>query len=166
MVTERRRARKDALEILFENEIVGRPIEEILANRRIARDEVSSDFTLRIVNGVKENQEKIDEIIIAHTDNWTIDRMPVIDRSIIRIGLYEFLFEKDIPYSVTINEAVELAKAYGMEESSKFVNGILGKVAGELQQGSGENKSEDKIENRENKSVDKSDKKEANTNEG
>jgi N utilization substance protein B len=163
MVTERRKARKDALEILFENEIVDRPIEEILRNRRVARDEVPSDFTLRIINGVKENQEKIDDIIIAHTDNWTIDRMPVIDRNIIRIGLYEFLFEKDIPYSVTINEAVELAKAYGMEESSKFVNGILGKVAGELQETSGDNKNENK---RELKSEYKSAKEEANTDEG
>jgi N utilization substance protein B len=135
MMTERRRARKDALEILFENEIAERPIAEVIENRRIARDDVPSDFTLKIVNGINDNRERIDDIIRAHTDNWAIERMPTIDRNIIRIGLYEMYYEEDIPFSVTINEAVELAKAYGMEESSKFVNGILGRVAGELKEG-------------------------------
>lgn len=132
MISERRKARKDALEILYEREITKQPFGEIIKNRVIARGEEPSDFTIKLIYGVEDHHQEIDEIISAHTDNWTLDRMPIVDRNLIRIGLYEMLYEKDIPYSVSINEVVELAKIYGMEESSKFVNGILGRIATEL----------------------------------
>lgn len=132
MMSERRKARKDALEILYEREITGQPFGEIIKNRMIARGEEPSDFTIKLVNGVEDHREEIDAVISAHTDNWALDRMPIVDRNLIRIGLYEMMYEKDIPYSVSINEVVELAKVYGMEESSKFVNGILGRIAVEL----------------------------------
>lgn len=134
MMSERRKARKDALEILYEKEITRQPLDKILENRKIARGEEPNDFTLRLVEGVEEHLKQIDNIIRAHTDNWAIERMPIVDRNLIRIGLYELLYEEDIPYSVSINEAVELAKIYGMEESSKFVNGILGRIATELKE--------------------------------
>jgi len=132
MMSERRKARKDALEILYEKEITGQPFGEIIKHRMLARGEEPSDFTIKLIHGVEEHLEEIDGIIAAHTDNWAIDRMPIVDRNLMRIGLYEMLYEEDIPYSVSINEVVELAKIYGMEESSKFVNGVLGRIATEL----------------------------------
>ncbi|MHB8840323.1 MAG: transcription antitermination factor NusB [Candidatus Aquicultor sp.] len=137
MISERRKARKDALEILYEKEITGQPLEQILENRELARGEKPSEFTMELVEGVAKHTDQIDSIISEHTDNWTLDRMPIVDRNLIRIGLYELLYEEDIPYSVSINEAVELAKIYGMEESSKFVNGILGRIATELKESRG-----------------------------
>lgn len=134
MISERRKARKDALEILYEKEITRQPLDKIIENRVIARHDVPSDFAIRLVEGVLEHMQQIDEIISVQTDNWALERMPVVDRSLIRIGLYEMLYEEDIPISVSINEAVELAKIYGMEESSKFVNGILGRVATKLKE--------------------------------
>jgi N utilization substance protein B len=133
-MSERRKARKDALEILYENEITGRPIDEIVRNRRLARGEEPSEFTMELVEGVEVHKERIDKLISEHTDNWALERMPLVDRNIMRIGLFELLYKKDIPFSVSINEAVELAKTYGMEESSKFVNGILGRIATELKE--------------------------------
>jgi len=134
MMSERRKARKDALEILYEKEITQQPLDQIIRNRKLARDEHPSDFTIRLVEGIEENRERIDNIIRSHTDNWALERMPIVDRNLIRIGLYEMLYEEDIPYSVSINEAVELAKIYGMEESSKFINGVLGRIATELKE--------------------------------
>lgn len=134
MMSERRKARKDALEILYEKEITEQPIDVIIKNRKLARGEEPNEFTIRLVEGVYKHQQQIDNIIRDHTDNWALERMPIVDRNLIRIGLYEMLYEEDIPYSVSINEAVELAKIYGMEESSKFVNGILGRIASELKE--------------------------------
>ncbi len=134
MMSERRKARKDALEILYEKEITGQPLDVIIKNRKVARAEEASEFTVELVEGVEKHLKQIDSIIRAHTDNWALERMPIVDRNLIRIGLYELLYEEDIPYSVSINEAVELAKIYGMEESSKFVNGVLGRIATELKE--------------------------------
>lgn len=134
MISERRKARKDALEILYEKEITGQSVDKIIENRVIARHDEPSDFAIRLVEGVLEHLQQIDEIISMQTDNWALERMPIVDRSLIRIGLYEMLYEEDIPISVSINEAVELAKVYGMEESSKFINGILGRVATKLKE--------------------------------
>ena len=131
---ERRKARKDALEILYEKEMTGQPLDQVIENRLVARGEKASGFAIRLVKGVEEHREQIDNIIRTHTDNWALERMPIVDRNLIRIGLYEMLYEEDIPYSVSINEAVELAKIYGMEESSRFINGVLGKVASELKE--------------------------------
>lgn len=142
MTSERRKARQDALEILYENEMTGQDFDTIIKYRVIARDEKPSEFSQRLVDGVNQHHEQIDKVIRAHTDNWTLERMPPVDRNIIRIGLYELMYEDDIPYSVSINEAVELAKIYGMEESSKFVNGILGRIATELREEKEQKKAE------------------------
>jgi len=126
---KRRKARIAALEVLYQRELTNYPVEKIVQNKLSAGGKDLSDFALRIVDGVKNHNQKIDDMIKKYADNWALDRMPFVDRNIIRIGIYEMLFEKDIPTSVSINEAVELAKLYGTEESGKFVNGILGKVA-------------------------------------
>ncbi len=131
---ERRKARKIALEILYQKEILEEPIDEIIrVRKRINREHKIPEFAVKLVNGVGECQKEIDKIIGEHAENWSLDRMPPVDINIIRIGLYEMKYEKDIPISVSINEAVELAKTYGSSDSGKFVNGVLGQIAKERQ---------------------------------
>lgn len=135
----RHKARKDALEVLFQRDITGQELEEIIRNRETAFGSVLSDFAIDLIYGVVKHQDEIDRLIRSHADHWSLERMSLVDRNIIRIGLYEILHEPDIPMSVSINEAVELAKVYGdMEDSSKFVNGILGRIATELKGGAKE----------------------------
>ncbi|MDI6799098.1 MAG: transcription antitermination factor NusB [Actinomycetota bacterium] len=130
---ERRKARRMALEILYEKDILGDTIDDIIRVRNASnRGAPLSDFALTLLHGFERNHEKIDELIAEYADNWSIDRMPIVDRNIIRIGVYEMLFEEAIPIRVSINEAVELAKIFGSEDSSKFVNGILGRIAREM----------------------------------
>lgn len=127
---ERRRARQIALEILYQIEVGGIGADEALAEGQ--RRKPLPEFSYRIVRGITDNSSAIDSLINKSSENWTIDRMPVIDRNIIRIAVYEMMKEEDIPFSVSINEAVELAKKYGTDESSKFVNGVVAKIALEL----------------------------------
>jgi N utilization substance protein B len=129
---QRTKARKDALEILFQREITGQSLPEVLKVREEASGETVSGFCVKIIQGVEKYKREIDQLIREYTDNWALERMPVVDRNIIRIGLYEILHEPDIPVSVSINESVELAKVFGGQDSGKFVNGILGRIAQEL----------------------------------
>jgi len=130
---ERRKARKAALEILYQREITESSVDLILHQHLYAQEnDPLSDFCLRIIRGVALHQVEIDKLIKKSTAHWALERMPLLDRNIIRISIYEMLFEDDIPYSVSINEAIELAKIYGTSESSKFVNGVLGKIASNM----------------------------------
>ena len=131
---ERRKARMVALEMLYQREMTDYSLETIIQNRLQADEKELPEFALHLAEGVSDNKNKIDDMIKGYADNWSIDRMPCVDRNIIRIGIYEMIYESDIPISVSINEAVEVAKAYGSEESGKFVNGILGKVAHVLEE--------------------------------
>jgi N utilization substance protein B len=124
----RREARKRALELLYQIEVTGQNSTEALENFEKFRYEISS-FSRQIIEGVIDNKTPIDELIDLAAARWTIKRMPLLDRNILRIAIYEILYEPEIPVSVSINEAVELAKIYGTPESSKFVNGVLGNVA-------------------------------------
>ena len=89
-------------------------------------------FAEGLIRGVIENRERLDEIIRKHAKNWDMHRMAVVDRNIMRLGIYEMLFRDDIPPVVSINEAVDIAKKFSTEDSGKFVNGILDKIKGEL----------------------------------
>jgi N utilization substance protein B len=140
---ERRKARHQALHILYQREITGEPVCDILGSRTYLVEELGepSEFACRLVAGVEELQEELDEVIGSISENWTVSRMPLVDRSILRLAVWEILHAVDIPDSVSINEAVEMAKTYGGEDSSKFVNGILGRLAEEHEaasSGSGE----------------------------
>ncbi len=131
---DRRKARTIALEIIYQKEITGYPLDVIINNRlQVEECDSPSEFSLDLVEGVISHQQELDDLIACYADNWALDRMPLLDRNIIRISLYEMLYEQDIPFSVSINEAVELAKAYGTEDSGKFVNGVLGKIASEIE---------------------------------
>lgn len=129
---ERRRARRAALEVLYQSDILGLGVERILDEGAYLHQAPLPDFAQRLVRGVATRQHEIDGLISTYADNWTIDRMPIVDRNILRLATYELMAEPDIPSSVSINEAVELAKVYGTQDSSKFVNGLLGRIADEL----------------------------------
>ncbi|MBA4370794.1 MAG: transcription antitermination factor NusB [Coriobacteriaceae bacterium] len=135
---ERSKARRQALNILYQREITGDAVTRILAEGSY-NDEGGepSEFCRQLVLGVESNQERIDETISATSENWSIGRMPLVDRSILRLAVFEILYAQDIPDSVSINEAVELAKCYGGDDSSKFVNGVLGRLAERFATGEG-----------------------------
>lgn len=125
---DRRLARKLVLEILYEREITGTSWQEI-AQRRLKPGTNEADFCRHLLKGVVSNQETVDRLIGEYTKNWVLERLPLIDRNILRLAIYEMEFEPSIPMSVSINEAVELAKEYGGTDSSKFINGVLGQLA-------------------------------------
>lgn len=89
-------------------------------------------FASELVKGVAEHAAELDELISGHAKDWTIERMPVIDRNLLRMALFEMLYLDEVPAPVAINEAVELAKIYSTEDSSRFVNGLLGSISAEL----------------------------------
>lgn len=124
-------AREYTLKILYQAEMTRRDIPaaaEQFWKEQDPPDEVVREFTRRLIDGVAANAETIDAKISHYAANWQLKRMAVIDRNILRLGVYELLHTSDIPPKVTINEAVELAKKFGDLESGKFVNGILDKI--------------------------------------
>ena len=130
---DRRLARKLALEILYEREIVGGDWRVIAARRLDGEENIPmAEFCRRLLKGLDRNGPTIDNIIEEKTKNWILERLPLIDRNILRIAVFEIVFEPKIPASVSINEAVELAKEYGGVDSSKFVNGVLGQLSNDL----------------------------------
>jgi len=128
---ERSRARRQALYILYQREVTGQPIGRILTEKSYIEDEEGEpgEFCVLLVTGAEEHIAEIDQRISSVSENWVVSRMPLVDRNILRMAVFELLYLDDVPPSVTINEAVELAKTFGGEDSSKFVNGVLGRIA-------------------------------------
>jgi len=127
---ERTRARRQALQILYQSEITDRTVDAILdAGTYSTEDGEPSEYCRELARGASDNRDAIDAQIEATSEHWTLMRMPFVDRNILRLAVYEILYEDGVPDSVVINEAVEMAKTYGGDDSSKFVNGILGKIA-------------------------------------
>ena len=126
----RRLSREMGLKALFQIDLANTNIEETLIqtfeNGEFS-DEVK-EFTLILVKGVMSNLVEIDKAVNNYTNNWSLERITNIDRNILRMAIYEILYLKNIPKSVSINEAVELAKKYGTKSSFSFVNGVLGKI--------------------------------------
>ena len=132
---KRTRARELALQILYQVDLRKDNIHEFIADfweNQTASDDTLDDsvmeFSTTLVNGTLKNLVQIDEYITSYAENWQLSRMAVIDRNIMRMGVFELLYLEDMPPKVAINEAVELAKKYGDTESGKFVNGILDKI--------------------------------------
>jgi transcription antitermination protein NusB len=125
-VLPRTKARKRALDILHAADSLDRPVLEVLAENPNEKE-----FTRELVSGVVEHREELDELIRRYADRWVLERMPIVDRNLLRMGIFELLHRPDIPPGVTINEAVELAKLLSTEDSGRFVNGLLGRVARE-----------------------------------
>jgi N utilization substance protein B len=126
----RSKARRRALEILFESELRGLPTGGTLADRKAAGHPPISDYTTALVEGVAAHADEIDHAISTHSTAWTLDRMPAVDRNILRIGVYELRYEDAVPDAVALNEAVELARELSTDDSGSFVNGVLAAIAG------------------------------------
>lgn len=127
----RRESREKAVLFIFEGLFKEESIEEIIENSEDEGEKIDP-FIKDLFNGVHENKEEIDSLIEKHLKNWDKSRVSKLALSILRECIYEMLFRKDIPENVSINESVELAKKYGSEQESSFVNGILGSISKEL----------------------------------
>ena len=125
----RSKARKRALDILYEAELRGIPADTVLGERHSRDESPVPGYTSTLVGGVITNQARIDELIASYAVGWTIDRMPPVDRNVLRLGLYELLWVTEVPDGVAISEAVALARSLSTEESPRFVNGVLAKLA-------------------------------------
>ena len=120
-----------ALQVLYEIDSVGHDVDGTLT-RLLATEGLSEEnaaFARELVNGVIQNREKIDPNIQTFAPAWPIEQIPVVDRNILRLAIFEILLNNKVPVKVAINEAVELAKTFGADNSSKFVNGVLGSVS-------------------------------------
>ena len=123
----RRKARELALQMLFQYDISGNDPDMIISTFEDLQKAKPNtrEFAVKILHGTVENLAKIDEMIQQQADNWRLSRMAVVDRNIIRMSVYEFLHESDTPKLVIIDEAIEIAKKFGTQKSSQFINGIL-----------------------------------------
>ncbi len=126
-MSARSKARKRALDTIFEADLKGISIPG--NNTNDETDVEVTNYSLDLVKGIKENQTQIDELIANSLQNWTFDRIPRVDRNILRIAVYELLYQKDVPTNVVISEAVSLAESLSTSESSAFVNGTLGTIS-------------------------------------
>ncbi|HOA98391.1 MAG TPA: transcription antitermination factor NusB [Candidatus Atribacteria bacterium] len=132
----RRKARVAALQILFQMDMRDKKLEEVLPYFKVPKgwDEDTLSFFFRLVQGVETKKKEIDEILSQASEEWPLYRMANVDRNILRLAVFEILFLPEVPVSVAINEAVELGKKYGTEESGRFINGILGQLVRSLEE--------------------------------
>ena len=124
----RSKARKRALDILFEAEARGEPVLGLLAERTAAADPPVSEYAADLVRGVHEHAAQIDDLLTKNSDSWPLERMPAVDRNVLRIGTYELLWRDQVPDAVAISEAVALAGELSTDDSPAFVNGLLGRL--------------------------------------
>jgi len=124
----RSKARKRALDVLFEAELRGEPVLEILGERAAEQAPPVRAYTRELVEGVQAHRARIDELLATHAQGWALDRMPAVDRNILRIGAYELLWQDQVPDAVAIDEAVQLARDLSTEGSPAFVNGLLARL--------------------------------------
>jgi N utilization substance protein B len=129
MPPARSKARKRALDILFEAEQRGTPVLDLLAERITLGSPPVPGYAADLVRGVTVHTARIDELISQYAEGWTMDRMPAVDRNVMRIGVYELLWADDVPDGVAISEAVLLAQDLSTEASPAFVNGLLARIA-------------------------------------
>ena len=132
-MSARSKARKQALDLLYETDIRGTNLVETLVARDIPAEGPDArpirEYTKELVNGVSDNRRKIDELITTYAQGWDMDRLPAVDRNILRLGIYEILWSTDVPMSVAIDEALLLAKELSSDDSSKYIHGVLGRIA-------------------------------------
>jgi N utilization substance protein B len=127
-VAARSKARKRALDVLFEAELRSQPVLDVLAERAADEAPPLPAYAADLVRGVHAHQQRIDELLAAYAEGWTLDRMPAVDRNLLRIGAFELLWADDIPDAVAISEAVRLARELSTESSPAFVNGLLARL--------------------------------------
>ena len=131
----RRKAGEYALQMLFQWDITHDSIDQIIFNFFEGQEEVPAvvDFARQLVIRTVEHVEKIDSLIRRHAEHWRLDRMAIVDRNLLRLATQEFLFDNEIPKTVVINEAIEIARRFSSQESPQFINGILDSIKKELE---------------------------------
>ena len=127
-MSARTKARKRALDVLFECDLRDSDALETLARQRAQATPVVPDYTVTLVEGVVTHRSRIDELIETYAVGWTLDRMPVVDRNLLRIGAFELLWAEEVPDGVVLSEAVNLARNLSTDDSPTFVNGVLAKL--------------------------------------
>lgn len=127
-MSARSKARKAALDFLYEGDIRGKSAASLLEIRKTELDYLIRDYTELLVNGVESKRSRIDEIISMRAKDWDLDRMPVVDRNILRVGVFELLWGEQISEEVAISESVELAKTLSTEDSATYINGVLAAI--------------------------------------
>lgn len=128
---ERRLAREGAIALLYSAEVTESDVSDIVESGSYPAEDLDfPEYAESLVQGVSEHRDEIDRYVAEASENWALERISMVDRAILRVAVYEMAFVDEVPVSVAINEAVELAKAYGGEDdSSRFVNGVLGRIA-------------------------------------
>ncbi|MGA2527592.1 MAG: transcription antitermination factor NusB [Acidimicrobiales bacterium] len=126
----RRRARERALELLYESETKSLLPSELLAELPVTPE----DYAVELVLGVEKTAGELNELVSRHATGWTVERMPVVDRCLLKIAAFELLGEPDVPVAVVLDEAVGLAKSYSTEDSGRYVNGVLSAIAAEVRE--------------------------------
>lgn len=124
----RGKARKRALDVLYESDIRGVDPRDVVAFRRQRAEPPIADYTVVLVEGVCDHRARIDELLSTYAEGWQLSRMPAVDRNIMRLGVYELMWREDVPDPVVIDEAVSLAKELSTEDSPGFINGVLGRL--------------------------------------
>jgi len=129
-VSARSKARKRALDLLFEADQRGLNAQELLAERLsgTVAGPTPNEYTIAVVEGVTSRWQEINDLLATYSQGWTIDRMPGVDRAILRIGAWEVVWNDEVPDAVAISEAIELAKSLSTDESPSFVNGLLARL--------------------------------------
>ena len=127
-MSARRKARKRALDFLYEADLRGTNALELYLAR--GSDELAQEaYVEKLLRGVAEHQNKLDELIMTYAQGWDMDRMPAIDRNLLRLSIYELLWEPELDENIAINEAVEMAAELSTNDSSSYINGVLGRIA-------------------------------------
>ncbi|MDT4893769.1 MAG: transcription antitermination protein NusB [Pseudonocardiales bacterium] len=124
----RSKARKRAVDVLYEADLRGTDPLTTLADRISLAEPPVNDYTVELVEGLQAHRRRVDEILTDYAEGWTVQRMPDVDRAVLRLAVYELLWRADVPGAVVIDEAVELAKSLSTDESPRFVNGVLARV--------------------------------------
>jgi N utilization substance protein B len=127
----RRKSRELALQALYQGELAGQArlldFEEFCAHFQVSKKAIP--YAIKLLGGVQEKSEEINQLISRYAENWRLERMSVVDRNILRLAVFELHYQDDVPTSVAINEAVEIAKRYSTDDSGSFINGILDGLA-------------------------------------
>jgi len=132
-VSARSKARKQSLDLLYEGDIRGQSPDDLLALRDVVEEGPDArpirEYTKELIAGISENRRKIDELISTYAQGWDMDRLPAVDRNILRLGIYEILWCKDLADAVAIDEALNLAKELSTDDSATYIHGVLGRIA-------------------------------------
>lgn len=124
----RRKARRRAVEVLYESEVRAISVDDVIARRRAQPEPPINEFTESLARSIDERRARIDELLEAYAIGWTLERMPVVDRNILRMGAYELLWDDGIPDGVAIAEAVGVAKELSTDDSPSFISGLLSRL--------------------------------------